>query len=141
MLPKGGVYIAGKMRGEADCGFPKFFEAESWLLANTEFFPVFNPARRDIEKTGAEFRGAMEVEGLELEEAMQADLDFIWSDDCACVVVLDGWAGSEGTYKEIELAQLLQKPVFFLRRNGNQLLLWPDADEPDWNWYVNLDRI
>lgn len=138
MLPPGGCYIAGKMRGEADCGFPKFFEAESWLLANTDFYPVFNPARRDVEKTGAEFRGTMEVEGLELEEAMEADLDFIASDACACVVVLDGWKGSTGTYGEIELALLLGKPVFFLRRNRGSLLLWPDATDEDWEWYVNL---
>lgn len=137
MLPEGGVYIAGKMRGEADGGFPKFFDAESWLLATTDNYPIFNPARNDVEATGIEFRGVTEFDGgFDLEAAMKTDLDFIASDECASVVVLDGWAGSEGTVGEIELALVLDKPVYFLRRHAGTFWLWPNAREDDWSWYV-----
>ena len=137
MLPEGGIYIAGKMRGEPDGGFPKFFDAESFLLATTDNYPIFNPARNDVEVTGIEFRGVTEFDGgFDLEAAMKADLDFIASDDCACVVVLDNWAGSEGTFEEIELALFLGKPVYFLRRHNGTFWLWPYATDEDWAWYV-----
>lgn len=135
MLPSGGVYIAGKMRGESDCGFPKFFEAESWLLANTDFYPIFNPARRDVESTGTEFRGVTDVPDLDVEEAMEADLDFIRSDDCSVVVVLDDFAGSTGTLGEILEAWEYGKLVVYLRRTPWGFTFWPYATPGDESWF------
>lgn len=133
MFPKGGAYIAGAMRGKPDCGFPAFFEAESWLLANTDFFPIFNPARRDVEHTGVEFRGVTEFDGdFDLEEAMSADLDFIRSDECAVVVVLEDWHASEGTHGEIRAADQLMKPVVYLNRTDYGFTLWPEATLNDY---------
>lgn len=135
LFSDGGVYIAGKMRGDQDCGFPKFFEAESWLLANTDFQPIFNPARRDVEATGIEFRGVTEFDGeFDLDTAMQADLDFIRSDDCKYIIVLEGFAGSEGTLAEMQLADELGKMIYHLRKTPWGFTLWPWANDHDDAW-------
>lgn len=128
MIVSGGIYIAGSMRGQEDCGFPKFFEAESWLLANTHFSPVFNPARRDVEVTGLDFRGKTDIfEGnpTDLATAMQADNDFIMSDDCAAIVLLPGWEHSVGSVAEMGLAYCHGKAVYHLHVVEGHFYLWP----------------
>lgn len=138
--PKRGVYIAGKMRGERQFGFPAFFAAEEWLRANGWGDPIFNPARRDeslgfkarewnlsghedltkpiphpVRFDGMQYVGAVNLYHFDLAAAMEADNDFIRSDECTTVVFIPGWGASEGARDELKLAQECGKEVLYFR--------------------------
>lgn len=158
-----GAYIAGPMRGIWHFNHEAFFEAEQWLYRNTEYWPVFNPARRDKavgfiardwDLTGHEdlSRTLYLSNGgnyrFDLPAAMAEDNAFIESDDCEAVIMLPGWSRSVGATDEKKLAESLNKEILYLITDiyGNHVLRsYPDgadsrqAHDPDDN--TELERL
>jgi hypothetical protein len=123
------VYIAGKMRGEPEFGFPLFFECEEWLREKGGWEDIFNPAGRDSEG-GFDTRGLDGHEdladlGFDLSSAMRDDLDFIVNRAVA-VCLLPGWSRSVGAQHEKATAELLGLDVFYYIPG----LGWPLSNDP-----------
>ena len=107
------VYIAGKMRGLPEFGFPAFHQAAAELrsLGHT----VFNPAERD-EKQGFDPAGLtghedLTVLGFSLRKALGADLDWVCR-FAEVVALLPGWQSSKGARAEVAVAETLGLDVW-----------------------------
>lgn len=129
-----GVYIAGPMRGHHHFNFEAFFAAD--LVVDKRYVPtkVFNPAQRDqdngFDPIGLDLDGTEDLAslGFDLDAAMKADDDFIKSDDCDIIVVLEGWPTSTGAVAEIDLGQQFGRRIIFL--HGDEVRHYPtDTDE------------
>jgi hypothetical protein len=112
------IYVAGPMRGIPEFNFPAFHQATAQLRADGH--EVFNPAERDIEKTGVDIskgnetgdNGLAEAQhGFNLREALKDDLEFICLHADA-VALLPGWENSKGAQAEIATARALGLKVF-----------------------------
>lgn len=108
------VYVAGKMRGVPEFGFPAFDAAAFRLRAAGH--TVFSPAERDREHgfdptgmTGDEDLAAL---GFNLREALAADTAWICATADA-IYMLEGWSGSSGARAEKALAEALGLTVMF----------------------------
>lgn len=100
------IYLAGPMRGIPEFNFPAFHGAAAKLRAQGHI--VFNPAERDIERTGVDIsKGnatgdndlATTQHGFNLREALKDDLEFICLEADA-VALLPGWENSKGAHAE-----------------------------------------
>lgn len=106
------VYLAGKMTGEPDFGYPKFNAAAAALRAAG--YEVVNPA----ELWGGEIdpsRTWMEYMRRGIQEMLT----------CEAVVAFPDWEESRGASLEMMLAGGLGMPCF-LYRDGVIEPLWPD---------------
>jgi hypothetical protein len=103
------AYVAGKMRGMPLYNFQAFAEA-AMVLRDQGIF-VRSPAERDLAHG---FDPSLALDDLDqrfdLEEAFAWDFWAITNTEC--IVLLPGWETSEGTKKEIILAQGLGKRIF-----------------------------
>ncbi len=100
------VYLAGPMRGYPDFNFPAFHDAARWL--RHEGFEVWSPAEND-ESEGFD---PTKDEALPLRHYMKTDLPAVCDSDL--VVVLPGWANSEGAKLEVHVASRCSIPVYEL---------------------------
>lgn len=107
------IYLAGPMRGIPEFNFPAFHAATARLREAGHF--VFNPAERDIEKTGVDIsKGnatgdnnlAESLHGFNLREALKDDLVFICLEADA-IALLPGWENSKGVKAEMATAAAL----------------------------------
>lgn len=103
------VYVAGKMRGCTLYNFQAF--ADAAMTLREQGVIVFNPAERDL---AAGFQPHLPVDHpdqvFNLADAFSWDFWAITQSEG--IVLLPGWETSEGTKKEIVLAQGLGKPIF-----------------------------
>ena len=114
------IYIAGPMRSIPHFNFPAFHAAAAQLRSEGHF--VFNPAERDIAKTGVDISQdnltgdndlAASKYGFSLREALKDDLEFICLEADA-VALLPGWQASKGAQAERATALALGLHVFEL---------------------------
>lgn len=103
------VYIAGPMRGKHLYNFKTFATVAMFL--REEGIVVYNPAERDM---AAGFQPHLPLDHpdqrFDLEEAFSWDF---WAiTEAEGIVLLPGWETSDGTKKEIVLAQGLGKRIF-----------------------------
>jgi hypothetical protein len=108
------VYIAGKMRGMPNCGFPAFDAARDSLIR--QGFDVVSPA--DLDRA-AGFDGADYPEGIipadfDLREVARRDLNAIC--DCSHIALLHGWEASTGARAELAVAEWLGLSVIHLEQ-------------------------
>lgn len=90
------IYLSGKMSGLPDHNFPAFNAAAKHL--REQGFKVINPAENEGEVS------------LGWTHFMKIDLKNVI--DCSMVIVLDGWEDSRGANIEINLARILNIPVY-----------------------------
>lgn len=114
------IYVAGPMRGIPEFNFPAFHAATADLREQGHI--VFNPAERDIEKTGVDIsKGnatgdnalAEAQHGFSLREALKDDLEFICLHADA-IALLPGWENSKGARAELHTALALGLDVLHL---------------------------
>ena len=112
-------YIAGPMRGVAQCNAPAFDEARK-TLRRLGFDPV-SPADHDRDSGLDPARlatcsdGELLTEGFDLQAAMRWDLGVLLDPRTELIVVLPGWATSLGTTLEMQVARAIGLPVFYYR--------------------------
>ena len=108
------------MRGIPEFNFPAFHANAAKLRAEGHF--VFNPAERDIEKTGVDIsKGnltgdndlAEKTHGFNLREALKDDLEFICLHADA-IALMPGWESSKGANAERATAIALGLEVMVL---------------------------
>lgn len=101
------VYIAGPMRGIPQFNFPEFDRvAARWRKAGWD---VVNPADLDRE-IGFDGSDISKADEAFVKMAMERDLDALKT--CDAIVLLDGWADSEGARHELMVATDLGLYVF-----------------------------
>lgn len=114
------LYLAGPMRGIPEFNFPAFHDYAARLRA--EGHEVFNPAERDIEKTGVDIsKGnltgdndiAEKQHGFSLREALKDDLEFICL-HADGIALMPGWENSKGANAERATAIALGLQVMVL---------------------------
>lgn len=125
---EGGVYISGPMRGYPQYNFPAFYAAEEWLRANkfegANDSPIFNPARKD-EESG--FSTDDEVTPEFLQKAMRWDIEKVL--ESRMIVLLPGWAASEGAKLELAVARSIGVRVAeLIYQDGEPDHLWFSSD-------------
>lgn len=108
-MSKKALYICGPMRGRPLYNIQAFCEA-AMTLRDEDYF-IYSPAERDI-ATGFQPHLAMDHpdQCLNLDEAFTWDFWAIAQSDG--IVLLPGWEDSEGTKKEIVLAQGMGKLIY-----------------------------
>jgi hypothetical protein len=92
------AYISGPMRGYEEFNFPAFFRAEARL--NGAGFVTINPARIDTSCPQPHVDAALDsyvARDLEAVKSLRPNIDV--------VVVLEGWAASEGATAEVAVAE------------------------------------
>lgn len=105
------IYIAGPMSGYPEFNFPAFFAAEDKLAADG--WQVFNPARKDIEKTidtesYATGDNVLLIEkGFDFKEAYLWDVTKVIEADA--IYLLKGWDKSLGAVGECAVALAIKK--------------------------------
>lgn len=115
------VYIAGKMRGVPQFGFPAFDAAEAMLRKQGHW--VFNPAKHDRtalalnpeQFPNGEFSDAgwtAEQVTNFLRQAVSWDMSRICDSDA--IALLPGWESSQGAMAELAVARLLGLGVIYL---------------------------
>lgn len=111
------IYLAGPMRGIPEFNYPAFHAAAARL--RNAGHSVFNPAERDIKKTGVDIsKGnatgdnalAEAQHGFNLREALKDDLEFICMEADA-IVLMPGWENSKGANAERATAIALNLQV------------------------------
>lgn len=90
-------YLAGPMSGIPHFNYPAFIEAADKLRSRG--YEIHNPAESRLGL------------GYDRLTYLQEDFEFIISDECEGVFILEGWSFSEGARGEVHLALTLQKPV------------------------------
>lgn len=112
------IYLAGKMRGLPEFGFPIFHAAAARLRSDGHF--VFSPAEADERKHGVNFTKGMtgdhkelEGTGFSLRQALGEDLAWICAEADA-VALLPGWEESKGANAEKATAEALGLEVIYL---------------------------
>jgi hypothetical protein len=134
------AYVAGPMRGLPGMNFPAFDECAAWLRSLSEDWEVFSPAERDrsegFDPTGLSGFEDLDDLGFDLAAAFRDDLDFIVS-KATHLVLLPGWASSEGARLEREVALACGKEVRYYRRFPTGVALHRYPDEAD---RVVMDR-
>lgn len=91
------TYIAGKMSGEPDFGYPKFHKyARLWRAFGHD---VLNPAERFNGRTDLDYE-------IYINHSM---IDLI---ACDAVAAIPGWEESKGASLEIQYARTVGKPVY-----------------------------
>jgi len=111
--PKGeelAIYIAGKMRGVPQYGFPAFDEAEA-CLREAGWEVVFSPAAMDREEgldpeelpDGFDWNGL--PEGYKLADMVQRDMCALCQSDA--IYLLGNWRDSTGARIERKVARML----------------------------------
>ena len=107
-------YIAGKMTGEVDFGYPKFFVAAEIL--KTLGHESENPADNDgpnvhiAVENAARYKAAGKTWG----DYMRRDMPRIAT--CDGIVVLPGWQKSRGASLEVDIATRIGMPILCLLR-------------------------
>jgi hypothetical protein len=96
------------MRGYPDYNFPLFDEV-AWELRQ-QGFVVISPAELDREAYGWGVVPPPDLDGFVLEEAMRRDLQQLLS--CDGIVLLPGWAASEGVRTELTVAKAAGLAVY-----------------------------
>ncbi len=102
-------YLAGPMRGYSLSNFPAFFTAKKLLEARG--LSIVSPAEKDIE-AGFDFTRPVEGQSFDLAAAFAWDFKAVC--DCAGIILLPGWEGSEGAKAERLVAQLCKKQILVL---------------------------
>lgn len=112
------IYLAGPMRGCPWFNFPAFFEAETTLLVQGH--EVFNPAKRDLQKWGAEIMLSstgnlddIKHLGFSLRDTLGNDLDWLCKKANA-IALLPKWEISKGAIAEFYTAKALNLEVWYL---------------------------
>lgn len=110
MTPPRKAYLAGKMSGEPEHGFPPFVAAAKDLRARG--IDVVSPVEMDLED-GFDHATAQDTyAGSQLwGEFLARDLTVIAQADVEAVIVLPGWEQSTGASWEVRWARQLGKPV------------------------------
>lgn len=117
--PRKHIYVAGPMRGIPEFNFPAFFAAENKLTLLG--FDVFNPARADNEKFGADvsagnLEGSEELAGKDygftINDAMQRDTEYL-TRTATAIYMLEGWENSTGARAEHALAVCLRLNIYY----------------------------
>lgn len=108
-------YLAGPMQGIPAYNFPAFKEARERLRLNK--YEVHCPAEED-ETNGFDTSAPLPADFLpkKLAECFQKVLD------CDAVIVLPGWAKSEGAKAEVLIAVETGKPIFSYHHHRPELL-------------------
>ena len=105
MKEKDVVYLAGPYSGDVlkNIQEARKYALHLWIHGYAVICPHMNTAHFDC------FEG---MYGLDYETWMGGDFAFIERVDA--VFVMPGWESSSGTRREIELAETLEKPVYYL---------------------------
>jgi|ERR1051326_2321292 hypothetical protein len=102
------VYIAGKMRGLPEFGFPIFDAAERILMALG--YECVSPASMDRDEGfDAAGKTGITLDGFNVYEALKRD--FIAIMECDGIVLLPGWENSSGAQAEKVVATSTGKKV------------------------------
>lgn len=94
------IYISGPMTGWPNMNFPAFNSAASKLRGLG--FDVVNPVEISQSNT------------VNWAACMRADIKHLC--DCDAIVMLDGWAQSQGAHLELHIAHRLEIEVLFMNR-------------------------
>lgn len=114
------IYLAGKMRGLPEFGYPIFHAAAAKL--RSEGHEVFSPAERDIVREGKDISKG-NVAGCELLAAKEHGFStrIALADDCdwicrhaEAIALLPGWETSRGARAELALAEAIGLHVIHL---------------------------
>lgn len=94
------LYIAGPMSGYADCNFPAFHRAKSWLWEAG--YGVISPA--DFGDPGSHYVDL-------IADDLRAMLGMSKAEQCHGVATLEYWWESPGARNEVAVAGILKMPV------------------------------
>lgn len=105
------LYLAGKMRGLTEQGFPAFFAAEQLL---TPRYIVFNPAGADVARGIDPDTTVNDPEWLNggrlIRDALEIDTRWICR-HADGLALIHGWGASKGACAEVALAKALGIPA------------------------------
>jgi len=116
------AYLAGPMRGKPLYNFQLFAVAAMEMRSRGIF--IYSPAERDL---ASGFQPHLPLDHpdqkFDLHEAF--DWDFRAIQEADAVILLPGWEDSDGTKREIILAQTLGKDIFQYYYNNRLKLVIP----------------
>lgn len=114
-------YISGPMRGYKHFNFPAFYQAEAYLV-QLGYKRNINPARKDVEEYGFDLEPdeTVDITADMLHQWMRRDISDVTT--CASLLLLPGWAASEGAKREAQVA--LWCGVHIYQYDPQQLLNW-----------------
>lgn len=113
-------YLAGPMTGLPEYNYPAFEELAAYLRSIGA--KVCSP-HENIAETEEEPRGS-----LPREEYVRSGLELLL--ECDAIILLEGWASSQGTLQELLVASNCGMPVYYHDADfGNFILMTRKANE------------
>lgn len=109
-------YLAGPMSGHPQFNFPAFFKAAENL--RTEGYNVVNPAELDEEIERHEAMKSPDGAHGSLDhvktwrQCLRRDVDIVLDDNCAGIILLEGWEQSKGARMETYNAAAVDVPLY-----------------------------